>query len=80
LLSWAHGDGGTGRGFADETGNREDSSPNPSLLILLEQPVVVGEQAVAHVRWLLDIVACTTTFPKPRDTALPASDRGPCQR
>ena len=38
-------------------------------MILLEQPVVVGEQAVAHVCRLLDIVSCTTMFLKLWDGA-----------
>ncbi|KAJ1273040.1 hypothetical protein BS78_06G249700 [Paspalum vaginatum] len=41
----------------------------PCLLRIVEEEYATEEQAVAHVRRLLDIVACTTAFAKPRDGA-----------
>ncbi|KAK3143557.1 hypothetical protein QOZ80_4AG0301790 [Eleusine coracana subsp. coracana] len=41
----------------------------PCTLTIVEEDYTTEEQAVAHVRRLLDIVACTTAFAKPRDGA-----------
>ncbi|TVU16325.1 hypothetical protein EJB05_39883 [Eragrostis curvula] len=41
----------------------------PCMLRIVEEEYATEEQAVAHVRRLLDIVACTTAFAKPRDGA-----------
>nr|CAB3485959.1 unnamed protein product [Digitaria exilis] len=41
----------------------------PCTLRIVEEEYATEEQAVAHVRRLLDIVACTTAFAKPRDGA-----------
>lgn len=41
----------------------------PCALRIVEEEYATEEQAVAHVRRLLDIVACTTAFAKPRDGA-----------
>ncbi|CAL5014552.1 unnamed protein product [Urochloa decumbens] len=39
----------------------------PCTLRIVEEEYATEEQGVAHVRRLLDIVACTTAFAKPRD-------------
>ncbi|KAL6844060.1 hypothetical protein ACP4OV_025733 [Aristida adscensionis] len=44
-------------------------SLKPCTLRVVEEEYATAEQAVAHVRRLLDIVACTTAFAKPRDGA-----------
>ncbi|KAL6651508.1 hypothetical protein ACP70R_010433 [Stipagrostis hirtigluma subsp. patula] len=44
-------------------------SLKPCTLSVVEEEYATEEQAVAHVRRLLDIVACTTAFAKPRDGA-----------
>ncbi|XP_062226922.1 protein REDUCED CHLOROPLAST COVERAGE 3-like [Phragmites australis] len=41
----------------------------PCTLKIVEEEYATEEQALAHVRQLLDIVACTTAFAKPRDGA-----------
>ncbi|CAN6277134.1 unnamed protein product [Urochloa humidicola] len=41
----------------------------PCTLRIVEEEYATEQQAVAHVRRLLDIVACTTAFAKPRDGA-----------
>ncbi|KAF8407168.1 hypothetical protein HHK36_006294 [Tetracentron sinense] len=42
-------------------------SLKPCLLRMVEEDYIVEDQAVAHVRRLLDIIACTTWFGKQRD-------------
>ncbi|GAY62761.1 hypothetical protein CUMW_220360, partial [Citrus unshiu] len=45
----------------------------PCLLKMVEEDFTEESQAVAHVRRLLDIVACTTRFAKSRNSRLPPS-------
>ncbi|KAG1327898.1 Protein TSS [Cocos nucifera] len=45
----------------------EIMSLKPCVLRILEEDYTTEEQAVAHVRRLLDIIACTTVFGKPKD-------------
>ncbi|KAH9715293.1 tetratricopeptide repeat (TPR)-like superfamily protein [Citrus sinensis] len=51
----------------------------PCLLIMVEEDFTEESQAVAHVRRLLDIVACTTRFSKSRNSRLPPSSES-CAR
>lgn len=44
-------------------------SLKPCLLKMVEEDYTDKAQAEAHVRWLLDLVACTTRFAKPKRSA-----------